>query len=190
MSNLITDQEFRKKWGTLYDEFKNDKGFWSTQFYMLFTLRRVIFALSQVFLNSMLNMQISLNLFFCALHIFFLVKFQPYTSRLIFFSAVIDDCAVLVIMVISYFFIYNASTSTLINLEIVIAIVITFIIGMNTVVSFILLMQAFKELWCKLEEKRAIIFLESIQSRSKVQQQEFNISSTESQPTAFKKLFS
>lgn len=102
-------------------------------------------------------------------------------------STIIEETGILLILIISYLFIYEASMSILIISEAVMIFIITVIIGANTIISFILLFQAFKELWAKIEEKRAIEFIKSAENRKKVQPEDKNISSNEYQPTLFKK---
>lgn len=186
-NNLLIDYEFNQKWGSLYEEFKNDCGFLSTQFYTVFTLRRIVFVLSQILLNSMLYIQNAVNIFASILQLLFLFVYRPYKSRPVLLSSIIEESSVLTILIISFFFIYNISVSVKRILEAVIIFIIAGIISMSTIFSIFLLVQAIKELWVKFKERRNINYLQALESKPKVYPEEYVISSIESHKQLFRK---
>ena len=103
------DRDFYNKWGTLFEEFKNDKGFISTQFYLVFILRRFLFSISQVFLNSVPILQVSINIAWTIILIFYIVYFRPYIEKKLMISELIGEFAILVTMILSMLFFADLS---------------------------------------------------------------------------------
>lgn len=56
----FSDEKFGIKYGTIYEEFKNDKGPISSYFYVVFVLRRLVLAVCFVFLQKHVGVQLFL----------------------------------------------------------------------------------------------------------------------------------
>ena len=69
----IHQEQYLKRWGSLFEEFKNDRGLLSYQFYAIFCLRRLVYALSQIYLNSDLLLQAGLNIVFSLMQLMHLL---------------------------------------------------------------------------------------------------------------------
>lgn len=59
---LNANQEISANWGTLFNEFNNDKGLSSSQYYFFYFTRRIIFISIQFFLQSVPIVQLTLNI--------------------------------------------------------------------------------------------------------------------------------
>lgn len=114
---------------------KNNKGFLSTQFYTLLTLRRVALFWHKYFLYA-----ISVNYSAVIIHIYIQTFYKQSCDI---FSTNRRNWALVDYYYIVYF-VYNARTTILIISE-AIALIITVIIGINTIISFILLTKILKE---------------------------------------------
>ena len=101
------NQKFYSKWGALYEEFNNNKGFISTQFYFLFMIRRMLYALSQVFLNSIPGTQNTLNIFGTLATIIYVLRYQNYREKKVLICGIIGEIAVIVTMILSLIFFFN-----------------------------------------------------------------------------------
>ena len=61
--NPTVDPQFTKLYGSLFSEFKNDRGPMSTIYYLLFFIRRVIYVTNLIFLRHMVALQFAINIF-------------------------------------------------------------------------------------------------------------------------------
>ena len=61
------NEEVKIQFGALFQEFNNDKGLSSSQFYMIFFLRRIIYVCILILLRNYPIVQISLNIFLSVL---------------------------------------------------------------------------------------------------------------------------
>lgn len=101
-------EEFHEKWGSLFDEFKNDKGYWSTQFYSVFMLRRLLYGLGQIYLNSQLHLLSGLNILGTFLVLVYAFRFFPYKEKKFNFCYLLGEVAIAVTMVLNLVFFSNA----------------------------------------------------------------------------------
>ena len=76
-----TQVEFQEKYGSLFDEFKHDKGFISSIFYVFYLIRRLQFLITQVYFNSMPTFQVSLNIGISFLLLVYLVFYRPFKEK-------------------------------------------------------------------------------------------------------------
>ena len=111
--NIIDSENevFFTRFGSLYTEFKNNKGFLSTQYYFIYFFRRVAYVLSQVYLNSHLLVQNTLNLILSVLQTAFLIYYKPFKEKHILFSNYIGESCVLIVFSIGYVFIFEEAQS-------------------------------------------------------------------------------
>ena len=57
-----SDEEISANWGTLFNEFNNDKGIGSSQYYFFFFSRRIVFICILLFLQDIPIVQLTLNI--------------------------------------------------------------------------------------------------------------------------------
>lgn len=114
------NEEFHEKWGSLFDEFKNDKGYWSTQFYSVFMLRRLLYGLGQVYLNSQLYLLSSLNILGTFSVLVYGFRYFPYKEKKVNFCYLLGESGILVAMMLSLVFFTGASEKTKQIVEVVI----------------------------------------------------------------------
>ncbi|OMJ80682.1 hypothetical protein SteCoe_19018 [Stentor coeruleus] len=175
-------EEFNKKWGSLFAEFKNNKGWFSTQFYTVFCLRRLFYLLSQIYLNSYSYIQNSVNLSSSLIQIAFMVYYLPYKENEIMISTLIGEFCTLEVMVISYFFIPNLGNSKKNTCENLIIYSILATMGIQSCISLISMYKSVKKL-CKIIEKaRALKFLKHHFSRKKIHPYDNKLENTNSMP--------
>ena len=133
-----TNQNFFRRFGSLFDEFKLDKGFLSTQYYFIYFLRRMAYVGSQVYLNSFPFVQNFFNLFFSVLQTFYLVYYKPFKEKHILISNFVGEICVLIAFSDGFLFILDFKRKDLEGAEY--AFVYTVLIGMA--------MQFFISLYC------------------------------------------
>lgn len=153
------DRDFFDKWGSLYCEFKNDKGFWSTQYYFMFLLRRLGFLISQVYLNAKPYWQGGLNIFGSVIQIGFLLYFRPYDEKIILFSAIIGEITTIVAIALSFSFNFITSQYMINLVEEVTIYIIIGGMGFQIIISIYSTIVSFYLLWKKIEKVRALSFL-------------------------------
>ncbi|OMJ76430.1 hypothetical protein SteCoe_24215 [Stentor coeruleus] len=134
-NKFVDNEEFMKKWGSLYEEFKNDKGFFSTQYYTVFTMRRLVYVIMTVYLNDNLPLQYSIHLILSLLQILFIFYYFPFKEKEIFIITAIGEISTLLIICFSFAFIADSSLETRKNVEVVIVFVVVICLGANIGVS-------------------------------------------------------
>ena len=107
---------FLKIYGSLFAEFKNDKGLLSSFYYPIFFWRRACYVLSIVMLENYVFLQVSINLAFSLLNLAFLIHFRPYVTRLTNFVSIFTEAGIFAVFAIcaSYQYDYNENNSIII----------------------------------------------------------------------------
>ena len=101
----VNDEEIRRRYGSLFLEFKLNKGFKALLFYPLFFLRRVIYVLTQVFLNEMPILQVFLHSFFTFVQLSYCIIFRPFIEGSMFISEVTGEVCTLIVFISTSFFV-------------------------------------------------------------------------------------
>ncbi|OMJ66271.1 hypothetical protein SteCoe_36945 [Stentor coeruleus] len=153
------DIEFFDKWGSLYCEFKNDKGFWSTQYYFVFLLRRLEFLLSQVYLNAHPYWQGGLNIFGSIVQTGFLIYYRPFDEKIMLFSAIIGEITTTLAIGLCFSFNFIESQKIVNFVEEVTIYTIIGGMGFQVGISIYATIVSFYLLWKKIEKIRVISFL-------------------------------
>ena len=151
---LLADSFLIKRWGSLYEEFKNNKGFVSCQFYSLFLLRRLIYAFSQTFLNDFIYFQQALNIFGTLVQTFYLIYFFPLKDCYIGATTYIGEICTLLVMITSLFFSESTNESTIKLLEYIIIFSVLGTIVIQTLISFVLLGKSISDLCIRYKKFR------------------------------------
>ena len=144
-------------------EFKNDKGFWSSQFYLVFFARRLAYVVSQVYFHSSVYLQGGLNIFFTLATLAFLLYFRPFKETSILVSNIIGETIILVSMVLSYCLIWNWGQGFEDDIE---ASVIFTVLGglvLQMGVSIYQFGKCMKVLWYKYEKQKSLEFLKQVE---------------------------
>lgn len=112
------ETEFKSKFGSLFDEFKNDRGQISSCYYALYFIRRIVFILSQLVLNSSPFVQFGLNVGFTLLTLAYLVFYRPFKVATNGVSNLISEISILLVQVTTFTFNFEFPKSTVEVLEI------------------------------------------------------------------------
>ena len=99
--NQVRDRKILDKFGSLYEEFKLDKGFMSQIFYLVYLVRRLQYMLSQVLLDDYIYLQYSLNLSFTIFQFAYLVYYRPFKEKYIMISEFIGQVTVVIIFILT-----------------------------------------------------------------------------------------
>ena len=148
------NQSFFKSFGCLYEEFKNNKGFFSTQYYFIFFLRRVAYILSQIYLNNLLILQNSLNLFFSLVQTFYLIYYKPFKEKHILLSNYIGEICVLIVFSDGYMFLLDLDSSFISIAEKIFIFSVLFGMALQFLIALYCLYLAIKELILKCRKKK------------------------------------
>lgn len=79
--SFMKDEGFLKEFGSLFEEFKNDRGVSSTLFYVLFCLRRLTYVFDLFFLMDYPAVQTAINAVWGAVVVGFLLFYKAFTPR-------------------------------------------------------------------------------------------------------------
>ena len=152
------DQDFLKKWGSLYGEFKINKGFWSSQYYLVYFLRRLAYMLTQVYLNHSLFLQGALNIAFSTVQTAYLLYYMPFKEKSILVSNVLGEVVTLQVVVLTFTFLFGLSQSASQQIEQVVVLSIIGAIGVQMLISVYSVIKSSFYLWKKINKTRALNF--------------------------------
>ena len=156
---FLSESLLIKRWGSLYEEFKINKGFASCQFYSIFLLRRLFYCFSQTFFNEFNYFQQALNIVGSLVQTSYMAYYLPYKDIYIGVSCYIGEICTLLVMITSLFFSKRASESTIMLLENIIIYSVLGTILIQTLISFILLWKSIKELCIRFNNYRVLQIL-------------------------------
>ena len=138
----------------MYVEFKNNRGFWSSQYYFLYFSRRLAYFLAQVYLNEHFYVQGSIHIFCSLILIGFLLIYRPFKSCSILASNIISEVGIFIVITLSYGFNLNISDKMKEIIEIIIMLTILSVIFLQLVISMLVFVNSLKIIWIKYLEKR------------------------------------
>lgn len=142
----ITDTSnitFHKRFGSFFSEFKNNKGYLSSIYYSIFFLRRLVYCLSQVYLNYFPFVQSGINIGFSAIQTIHLLYYRPFKQSYLLLSSTVGEISCLIALCLATFFIQDISTEfsyvleTIIIYTIITGIGIQFIISLYSIFKFL-----------------------------------------------------
>lgn len=151
---LKQDKDFFDKFGSLFYEFKNDGGFWSTQYYFVFFLRRFGFLYSQVYLNTSPYWQGSLNIIGSIVQTAFLLYYKPYKDTSMLLSTLIGESTTMLAVLFCFSFMFITSLKVASIIEEVVTYIIILGIGFQMIISFYTMAKSLYLIWNKIKEIR------------------------------------
>jgi hypothetical protein len=157
---------FLKKWGSLFYEFNNDKGFWSSQYYFFYFTRRLVFLLSQVYLNDAPFVQGSLLIGSSLMQLGFLMYYRPFNEIPILVSNIAGEISSSLTIMLSYLFLFALDESMLQNIEMTIVFAVIGGMGVQIFISLFCTFKSFKLLWRKIIKTRAHMFIKASKIKS------------------------
>mmetsp|Transcript_8052 Transcript_8052/g.15818 ORF Transcript_8052/g.15818 Transcript_8052/m.15818 type:complete len:1505 (-) Transcript_8052:34-4548(-) len=104
-------------YGSLFEEFKNDRGLLSCSYYSLFALRRVLYMASLFFLSDFPGIQVILCLFHSSLSVLLVSVYSPFKSPLHNLSNLLNEVGTLLVFGLTgaYYFDLNSFASEIIK---------------------------------------------------------------------------
>jgi hypothetical protein len=151
--------EFGQKWGSLFDEFKNDRGFWSSQYYFIYFLRRLAYVLGQVFLNSNLYLQGALNILGSLISFLFLIWFRPFKDFPVFVSNFLGEVCILVVVILTYMFLWKVEENLALFIEKFVIFSVIAVMAAQFILSLFIFFRTLLGIWRKLEKERSLAFV-------------------------------
>ena len=137
-------------------EFKNDKGFWSSQYYFFYFSRRLAYLIAQVYLNQFLLVQGGIHICFCSLLIGFLLIYRPFKSRAILISNLISEIGICIVITLSYGFLFDIKVDFKEILERIIIFTTLITLFLQFSITIFVFFKALANLWRKYNEKRCL----------------------------------
>jgi hypothetical protein len=153
------DKVFYQRFGSLFSEFKNNKGFFSTLYYTIFYLRRLVYLITQVYLNSALFIQSGINVAFSFIQTFYLLYYRPFKEKDLLVSSTIGDMSVSIVLLLSTFFIADISAELSYVLETVIIYIVIWSMGIQFIVSLYSMFKSVRALLRKILKYRKLQFV-------------------------------
>ena len=167
-----TEKEYHTKFGSLFAEFKNKRGFFSTQYYTVFFTRRLSYLLAQVYLSQAPYIQAGVNIGFSVLQLGYLLYYLPFREIHILVSVISGEVAAGIFITMSTFYINGISSSTSEKVE---TIMIYSVIGGISVQFFVSAYSIFiscRDMWNKIIKYRAKVL---IKTATKLKRMSFKI---------------
>jgi hypothetical protein len=105
------EKDFRTKFGSVFDEFKNNKGLLSCSFYCLFFLRRLLHVGILYLLQDYPLVQVILNFLHSLGALMFLLVFRPYKEKYLNFSNIYAELCITLTFGLLGLFLLNLTKS-------------------------------------------------------------------------------
>jgi hypothetical protein len=150
------EERFINRFGSFCEEFKNDRGFLSMQFYSIFTIKRILFIASQVFLNDFLYLQGVLNLLGSCIFLLYMMIYFPFKDNITMFSTIFGEICTLLIIIASFFFINNQDQSSIDLLSKIITYSILSMISAQILISLVSLVKSLRSFFHRLRNHNKI----------------------------------
>lgn len=157
-----SNEVFKKKFGSLYDEFKNNKGFLSVQFYFVFFGRRLAYVLCQVYMNNHTLYQQGINIAFSVVQTAYLLYYRPFKEFTVLLTNIIGEVVIVIVFSLCVFFLTEIPHSTSQELEKVVIFTVIGGICAQIMVMIYSFYEALKTLFYEIERKRAKSLIRSI----------------------------
>jgi hypothetical protein len=106
------EKQFRREFGSVFQEFKNNKGFLSCSFYFLFFLRRFLYVGIQYSLEAYPLVQVILNILHSLGSFAYLISFVPFEEKYLNISNTYAELCITVTFSLSGVFLLDLSSST------------------------------------------------------------------------------
>ena len=155
----------------MFSEFKNNKGFLSTQYYTLFLFRRLLFLIAQVCINDALFVQASLNIVCALVQVLYLIKYRPFVDSLSSASIIGGEIITTIIFILSTVFLFNIDQNNSDLLTMVIMFIMLTSLGYQFVCSIISAIISIKQFWSKGFLARGRAFIKVAPNINKVQEE-------------------
>lgn len=156
------NETFISKWGCYYSEFKNDKGFISSQYYFIFFLRRLCFCLSQIYLNSYPLIQGGLNILGSIIQTGFLLYFRPFKEKTVLLSNLVGEICITITMGLVYSLMFIKSLSIFAKTEAAIIFIVLLSVGFEIIISIYIAVKAFISLIKIIMKQRELRSLQKV----------------------------
>jgi hypothetical protein len=108
-SDKLHDHDFLKKFGSAYDEFKNDRGVFSSLFYFFYCVRRLIYSFILFFLEAYPAAQVTINSSMSVLVVVYIAYYQAYTPRRYFVYNLYLEAVTAVVFIVTGFWLLDLS---------------------------------------------------------------------------------
>ena len=148
--------DFNRKYGSLFQEFKNNKGFLSTQYYLVFFCRRIVYLFTQIYLNSYPYVQTIINIVFSLVQIVHLLYYLPFKEVHILISVIAGEVASVIFITLSISFLGNISDTTSAGLEgvMIYSVIASMVVQILAAgYSFLLSLKEMRKKWLKYKSK-------------------------------------
>ena len=80
-----------RRFGSLISEFDQNRGFKCMIYYPLYTLRRVVYAISQIYLSNYPGLQKSSHLVFGLITFLYLIIIKPFKEKIILITNIVSE---------------------------------------------------------------------------------------------------
>jgi hypothetical protein len=149
------------RWGSLFKEFKNDRGFFSSQYYFIYFSRRLAYLLAQVYLNNNPFIQGAVIVGSSFVQFGYLMYYRPFKEMPILISNIISETCTFTVLSLSNAFLTNLSNSTTMILEQTIMFTVIGAMGGQMLISVFTTVKVLLYLKRKIMINRAVAFLKT-----------------------------
>ena len=151
----LENYKVRGKYGSLFLEFKNNKGFISYLFYPVFLIRRIQYMLNQVFYDYDPKGQLAVNIIFSFFNFCYLAYFRPFKVKVVLVSEFIGQICIIFLFLLSIAYLPGTNLQTRVMVDQVFIVVVVISISLQTLMSFMGVALKFIELYRRYQEYRA-----------------------------------
>lgn len=156
------DEEFKEKFGSLFEEFKNDRSSLSSMFYSMYFFRRTVYVIIQVFMNEFPRVQAGLNIAFSIYLLGFLLYYRPFKDFHIQISNTCGEICVFLVFCLVPWFYGNYENQSRTNLESSVIYIVLLSMAIQVLVSLYSFLLFIQSLLDKLKKFRAKKYLKTV----------------------------
>ena len=141
--------EFLRRYSSLISEFDQDRGFKCMLYYPIYTLRRAVYAISQIYLSDYPVLQKSFHLGFGTLTFLYLIIVKPYKQKLALISNCVSEgllCFIFIQVLVMHF---NPGIFSEDSLNLIFISILMSCLGFQYVISLIIIGKQIKEIFQK-----------------------------------------
>ena len=145
---------FVRRYGSVIGEFDQGRGLKCMLFYPIFTLRRILYAFSQIYLNDSPIIQKSSNLTFGILSFLYLIVTKPYKNKLILVSNCVNEGLICLIFAQILLMHFNTKLLSEDSLNWIFISLLMACLGFNYIISLIGIASKIKDQFKKLTKNK------------------------------------
>ena len=143
---------YNQRYGSLFEEFKNDRFLSQIAYYPILTLTSLIYSTNQIFLSEFELLQKLINLLTSLVFFIYLIKYRPFTETWVMITELFSELSIIFLFLIillkgfKYDHIFNISFISCVIIQ----------IGFQYLISFIMFLKYIRSKYIQYKSRKSI----------------------------------